>query len=91
MALEVENPQVGDLLDLFCDGELISKCLVVGKSPSYEYYDEEPTDKNQEFVLTLYNVYKKSPSSPTCHKVGESWPISKRIMERYVYTWKKAK
>jgi hypothetical protein len=90
LALEVENPQVGDMLDLFCDGDLISKCLVVEKYRSYEYYGEEPTDKNQQFILTMHIIYKRKSGSPTCHKVGMNWPISQTIMETMIYTWKKA-
>ena len=89
MALEVENPQVGDMLDLFCDGDLISKCLVVEKYRSYEYYGEEPTDKNQQFILTMHIIYKRKSGSPTCHKVGQNWPISQTIMETMIYKWKK--
>ena len=90
MALEVENPQVGDMLDLFCDERLISKCLVVDKYRSHEYYGEKPTMKNQGFVLVLHILYKSSPSSPTVHKVGQNWPISQKIMDTMIYKWKKA-
>lgn len=90
MALEVENMQVGDMLDLFCDGELISKCLIIEMCPSYEYYSEQPTKKNQQPIFTLYIVYKRKSGSPTTHKVGMNWPISQTAMETMISTWKKA-
>ena len=90
MALEVENPQVGDMLDLFCDGDLIPKCLVVDKRPSYLYYNELPTPKNQQSILTLHIGYKRKSGSPTTHKVGTNWPISQELMEDMIYKWKKA-
>ena len=90
MALEVENMQVGDMLDLFCDGELISKCLIIEMCPSYEYYGLKPSDRNQLPILTLHIVYKRKSGSPTGHKVGANWPISTEIMEDMIYTWRAA-
>ncbi len=90
MALEVENPQVGDMLDLFCDNNIMIKVLVVDKRPSYLYYNELPTPKNQQNILTLHIIYKRKSASPTTHKVGSNWPISQELMEDMIYTWKKA-
>ena len=90
MALEVENPQVGDMLELFCNENIVGKFLVVDKRPSYLYYNEPPTNKNQQSILTLHIVYKRKSGSPTTHKVGTNWPISQELMKDMIYTWKKA-
>jgi len=90
MSFNLENFQVGDMLELSCDGELISTCLVIEKCPSYEYYGEKPTKKNQQPICTLHIIYKRSTFNPTGHKVGTNWPISQRIMEDMIYTWTKA-
>ncbi len=91
MALEVENPQVGDMLDLLYDGKLVSKCLIIDKCPSYEYYGDPPTSKNQQPIFTLHIIYKRKSASPTTRNVGMNWPISQELMEDMTYTWKAAR